>query len=129
MWKWTFLLVCSKRSLLISRCWLLLKITFLSCSGMDAQISYAFHSERKLHPEKFKNQLVNQVSCWMFKFCLFGKHDNNILWSYLWLLWFPLYVLVKIGLFIHVVLIYGVWLVVSHEYDNARVMKYVKKKC
>jgi hypothetical protein len=28
---------------------------------MDAQISYAFHSERKLHPEKFKNQLVNQV--------------------------------------------------------------------
>ncbi|CAM8922500.1 unnamed protein product [Rhodiola kirilowii] len=28
--------------------------------GMDAQVSYAFHSERKLHPEKFKNQLVNQ---------------------------------------------------------------------
>ncbi|KAF5200247.1 Diacylglycerol kinase [Thalictrum thalictroides] len=27
---------------------------------MDAQVSYAFHSERKLHPEKFKNQLVNQ---------------------------------------------------------------------
>ncbi|KAL1345800.1 hypothetical protein HN51_019494 [Arachis hypogaea] len=30
--------------------------------GMDAQISYAFHSERKLHPEKFKNQLVNQTT-------------------------------------------------------------------
>nr|CAB3478515.1 unnamed protein product [Digitaria exilis] len=29
--------------------------------GMDAQVSYAFHSERKLHPEKFKNQLSNQV--------------------------------------------------------------------
>ncbi|XP_021288384.1 diacylglycerol kinase 5-like isoform X2 [Herrania umbratica] len=28
--------------------------------GMDAQISYAFHSERKLHPEKFRNQLINQ---------------------------------------------------------------------
>ncbi|KAK4745339.1 hypothetical protein SAY87_011651 [Trapa incisa] len=28
--------------------------------GMDAQVSYAFHSERKLHPEKFRNQLVNQ---------------------------------------------------------------------
>ncbi|TKY48821.1 Diacylglycerol kinase 5 [Spatholobus suberectus] len=28
--------------------------------GMDAQVSYAFHSERKLHPEKFKNQMVNQ---------------------------------------------------------------------
>jgi diacylglycerol kinase (ATP) len=28
--------------------------------GMDAQVSYAFHSERKLHPEKFKNQLSNQ---------------------------------------------------------------------
>ncbi|KAM7270129.1 hypothetical protein ACFE04_029343 [Oxalis oulophora] len=28
--------------------------------GMDAQISYAFHSERKLHPEKFNNQIVNQ---------------------------------------------------------------------
>lgn len=32
-----------------------------SCTGMDAQVSYAFHSERKLHPEKYKNQLVNQV--------------------------------------------------------------------
>ncbi|XP_019193891.1 PREDICTED: diacylglycerol kinase 5-like [Ipomoea nil] len=28
--------------------------------GMDAQVSYAFHSERKQNPEKFKNQLVNQ---------------------------------------------------------------------
>ncbi|CAK7349961.1 unnamed protein product [Dovyalis caffra] len=28
--------------------------------GMDAQVSYAFHSERKLHPEKFKNQWINQ---------------------------------------------------------------------
>nr|XP_029122689.1 diacylglycerol kinase 5 isoform X3 [Elaeis guineensis] len=28
--------------------------------GMDAQVSYAFHTERKQHPEKFKNQLVNQ---------------------------------------------------------------------
>ncbi|KAH7532944.1 hypothetical protein FEM48_Zijuj04G0077200 [Ziziphus jujuba var. spinosa] len=28
--------------------------------GMDAQVSYAFHTERKLHPERFKNQLVNQ---------------------------------------------------------------------
>ncbi|KAK3199245.1 hypothetical protein Dsin_022660 [Dipteronia sinensis] len=28
--------------------------------GMDAQLSYAFHSERKLHPEKFQNQMVNQ---------------------------------------------------------------------
>ncbi|KAL8225941.1 hypothetical protein R6Q57_018498 [Mikania cordata] len=28
--------------------------------GMDAQVSYAFHCERKLHPEKFKNQLTNQ---------------------------------------------------------------------
>ncbi|KAG8364643.1 hypothetical protein BUALT_Bualt18G0018700 [Buddleja alternifolia] len=34
--------------------------TIFMCSGMDAQVSYAFHSERKLHPEKFKNQLVNQ---------------------------------------------------------------------
>lgn len=35
------------------------KILFLS--GMDAQVSYAFHAERKLHPEKFRNQLINQV--------------------------------------------------------------------
>ncbi|KAF5176009.1 Diacylglycerol kinase [Thalictrum thalictroides] len=28
--------------------------------GMDAQESYAFHSERKLQPEKFKNQLVKR---------------------------------------------------------------------
>ncbi|KAI9075304.1 hypothetical protein K1719_042709 [Acacia pycnantha] len=30
--------------------------------GMDAQVSYAFHSERKMNPEKFKNQLVNQTT-------------------------------------------------------------------
>lgn len=30
-------------------------------AGMDAQTSYEFHSQRKLHPENFKNQLVNQV--------------------------------------------------------------------
>ncbi|XP_071702631.1 diacylglycerol kinase 1-like [Rutidosis leptorrhynchoides] len=28
--------------------------------GMDAQVSYGFHTERKLHPEKFKNQSSNQ---------------------------------------------------------------------
>ncbi|KAM0043780.1 putative diacylglycerol kinase (ATP) [Helianthus debilis subsp. tardiflorus] len=28
--------------------------------GMDAQVSYGFHKERKLHPEKFKNQAANQ---------------------------------------------------------------------
>ncbi|CAN6453331.1 unnamed protein product [Victoria cruziana] len=30
--------------------------------GMDAQVSYAFHSERKLHPERFKNQVANQTT-------------------------------------------------------------------
>ncbi|XP_019089621.1 PREDICTED: diacylglycerol kinase 6-like [Camelina sativa] len=29
--------------------------------GMDAQVSHEFHSQRKRHPEKFKNQLANQV--------------------------------------------------------------------
>ncbi|GJN12307.1 hypothetical protein PR202_ga30575 [Eleusine coracana subsp. coracana] len=28
--------------------------------GMDAEVSYGFHSERKRNPEKFKNQLTNQ---------------------------------------------------------------------
>ncbi|KAK2998977.1 hypothetical protein RJ639_024177, partial [Escallonia herrerae] len=28
--------------------------------GVDAEVSYAFHEQRKLHPERFKNQLVNQ---------------------------------------------------------------------
>ncbi|XP_062223234.1 diacylglycerol kinase 1-like isoform X1 [Phragmites australis] len=42
--------------------------------GMDAQVSYAFHSERKLHPEKFKNQLSNQkqylkLACTQGWFC------------------------------------------------------------
>uniref|UniRef100_A0A7C8YFP7 diacylglycerol kinase (ATP) n=1 Tax=Opuntia streptacantha TaxID=393608 RepID=A0A7C8YFP7_OPUST len=53
--------------------------------GMDAQVSYAFHSERKLHPEKFKNQLVNQstyarLGCtqgWFFA-PLFHPADKNI---------------------------------------------------
>ncbi|KAK9152143.1 hypothetical protein Syun_010452 [Stephania yunnanensis] len=30
--------------------------------GMDAQVSYGFHSERKLHPERFKNQIINQTT-------------------------------------------------------------------
>jgi len=30
-------------------------------AGMDAEVSYAFHSERKRNPEKFRNQLTNQV--------------------------------------------------------------------
>lgn len=30
--------------------------------GMDAQVSYEFHSERKADPEKFKNQLANQTA-------------------------------------------------------------------
>ncbi|KAH1222532.1 Diacylglycerol kinase 5 [Glycine max] len=53
--------------------------------GMDAQVSYAFHSERKLHPEKFKNQLVNQstyakLGCtqgWFFA-PLFHPPSSNI---------------------------------------------------
>ncbi|KAG9146091.1 hypothetical protein Leryth_026263 [Lithospermum erythrorhizon] len=52
---------------------------------MDAQISYAFHSERKLHPEKFKNQLVNQstyvkLGCSQGWFCasLFHPSSSNI---------------------------------------------------
>ncbi|KAL8502273.1 hypothetical protein ACS0TY_021413 [Phlomoides rotata] len=53
--------------------------------GMDAQVSYAFHSERKLHPEKFKNQLINQstylkLGCsqgWFFS-SLFHPTSRNI---------------------------------------------------
>ncbi|KAG0501442.1 hypothetical protein HPP92_001514 [Vanilla planifolia] len=52
---------------------------------MDAQVSYAFHSERKLHPEKFKNQLANQATyaklgCtqgWFFA-SLVHHHSRNI---------------------------------------------------
>ncbi|KAM3287265.1 diacylglycerol kinase 5 [Capsicum chacoense] len=53
--------------------------------GMDAQVSYAFHSERKMHPEKFKNQLVNQstyarLGCTQGWFCasLFHPSSRNI---------------------------------------------------
>ncbi|PON92387.1 Diacylglycerol kinase [Trema orientale] len=53
--------------------------------GMDAQVSYAFHSERKKHPEKFKNQLVNQstylkLGCTQGWFCasLFHPASRNI---------------------------------------------------
>ncbi|XP_062106243.1 diacylglycerol kinase 5-like isoform X2 [Humulus lupulus] len=53
--------------------------------GMDAQVSYAFHSERKLHPEKFKNQLINQSTYakivgsqgWLFA-SLFHHSSRNI---------------------------------------------------
>ena len=33
-------------------------------------MSYEFHSQRKLHPERFKNQLVNQVSSLLLLFSL-----------------------------------------------------------
>ncbi|OWM88691.1 diacylglycerol kinase 5-like isoform X2 [Punica granatum] len=53
--------------------------------GMDAQVSYAFHSERKLHPERFKNQLSNQstylkLGCTQGWFCasLFHPSSRNI---------------------------------------------------
>ncbi|KAG5545450.1 hypothetical protein RHGRI_017815 [Rhododendron griersonianum] len=47
--------------------------------GMDAEVSYAFHSERKSNPEKFKNQLSNQLmSCKVNMtqfFFLFGQSE------------------------------------------------------
>ncbi|ESQ54444.1 hypothetical protein EUTSA_v10027135mg [Eutrema salsugineum] len=53
--------------------------------GMDAQVSYEFHSQRKLHPEKFKNQMVNQstylkLACTQGWFCasLFHPFSQNI---------------------------------------------------
>ncbi|XP_024024890.1 diacylglycerol kinase 5 isoform X2 [Morus notabilis] len=50
--------------------------------GMDAQVSYAFHSERKLHPEKYKNQLVNQstylkLGCTQGWFCASLLHPAS----------------------------------------------------
>lgn len=50
--------------------------------GMDAQVSYAFHTERKLHPEKFKNQLVNQstyakLGCTQGWFCASLVHPSS----------------------------------------------------
>ncbi|KAH6795736.1 hypothetical protein C2S51_036722 [Perilla frutescens var. frutescens] len=50
--------------------------------GMDAQVSYAFHSERKQNPEKFKNQLVNQttyakLSCTQGWFCASLMHQSS----------------------------------------------------
>lgn len=50
--------------------------------GMDAQVSYAFHSERKKNPEKFKNQFVNQtayakLSCKQGWFCAPLMHPSS----------------------------------------------------
>ncbi|XP_009592556.1 diacylglycerol kinase 5-like isoform X1 [Nicotiana tomentosiformis] len=50
--------------------------------GMDAQVSYAFHSERKLHPEKFRHQLVNQrtygkLVCKQGWFCTSFVHPSS----------------------------------------------------
>jgi len=50
--------------------------------GMDAQVSYEFHTERKLHPERFKNQLVNQstyakIGCSQGWFCASLVHPNS----------------------------------------------------
>ncbi|CAI9784152.1 unnamed protein product [Fraxinus pennsylvanica] len=50
--------------------------------GMDAQVSYAFHTERKLHPEKFKSQLVNQsayakLGCTQGWFCASLMHPSS----------------------------------------------------
>ncbi|KAI4322870.1 hypothetical protein L6164_022521 [Bauhinia variegata] len=50
--------------------------------GMDAQVSYAFHSERKLNPEKYNNQLYNQstylkLGCTQGWFCAPLMHPSN----------------------------------------------------
>ncbi|KAL6196441.1 hypothetical protein ACLB2K_032056 [Fragaria x ananassa] len=50
--------------------------------GMDAQISYDFHAQRKLHAEKFKNQLVNQstylkLGCTQGWFCAPIMHPSS----------------------------------------------------
>jgi diacylglycerol kinase (ATP) len=50
--------------------------------GMDAQVSYAFHSERKLNPEKFKNQFHNQstyakLGCSQGWFCASLLHASS----------------------------------------------------
>lgn len=52
------------------------EIWWMVNTGMDAQVSYAFHSERKLHPENFKNQLTNQV---LIYFSFQAWHDLNLL--------------------------------------------------
>ncbi|KAK9284958.1 hypothetical protein L1049_024140 [Liquidambar formosana] len=46
--------------------------------GMDAQVSYAFHSERKLHPDKFKNQLVNQSTYAKLGFAASIFHHSSL---------------------------------------------------
>nr|XP_008386087.2 diacylglycerol kinase 5-like isoform X2 [Malus domestica] len=50
--------------------------------GMDAQISYDFHAQRKLHAEKFRNQLVNQgtylkLGCTQGWFCASLSHPAS----------------------------------------------------
>uniref|UniRef100_A0A7N0REQ6 Diacylglycerol kinase n=1 Tax=Kalanchoe fedtschenkoi TaxID=63787 RepID=A0A7N0REQ6_KALFE len=50
--------------------------------GMDAQVSYAFHSQRKLHPERFRNQLANQktylrLGCQQGWFCAPISHPSS----------------------------------------------------
>eukprot|EP00252_Welwitschia_mirabilis_P002329 TRINITY_DN1225_c0_g1_i3.p1 TRINITY_DN1225_c0_g1~~TRINITY_DN1225_c0_g1_i3.p1 ORF type:complete len:489 (-),score=89.29 TRINITY_DN1225_c0_g1_i3:760-2226(-) len=50
--------------------------------GMDAEVSYAFHAERKSHPERFKNQLINQgtyakIGCSQGWFCASLVHPSS----------------------------------------------------
>ncbi|KAJ7558436.1 hypothetical protein O6H91_04G039100 [Diphasiastrum complanatum] len=50
--------------------------------GMDAQVSYEFHTQRKEHPEKFNHQLVNQtryarISCAQGWFCAPCSHPKS----------------------------------------------------
>ncbi|KAL4273324.1 hypothetical protein GQ457_13G003010 [Hibiscus cannabinus] len=49
---------------------------------MDAQVSHAFHSERKLHPEKFRNQLSRILVFLGLAICFNKMHlsSNNILY-------------------------------------------------
>lgn len=51
----------------------------LYTAGMDAQVSYGFHSERKKNPEKFKNQLTNQVFFGVFVW------ETIFFYPFLWL--------------------------------------------
>lgn len=50
--------------------------------GMDAQVAYAFHRRRQEHPEKFRNQLMNQgtyamLGCAQGWFCASCLHHSS----------------------------------------------------
>ncbi|KAG6519255.1 hypothetical protein ZIOFF_022747 [Zingiber officinale] len=90
--------------------------------GMDAQVSFAFHAERKKYPEKFKNQLANQMTylklgCTQGWFCTSLFHPSSS----------TITEVVAVGIFIAILSVISINLNITLNIAQLATMKIMRK--